>query len=947
MSYEIPRNLKYEEKVLFNLSIWQAAWLGSFSLGGAALFMKAAIPLEARILAALALALLGAGFAFFGLKEHLLTALAFASGPRNVTKPGQCARKFVGVKEVRGDCMVTDSGSMKAVIRVWALNFHILSRMQQEAVICAYRDFLNSLDFPIQIAVRTVPLSLEAYLRRMMENAEARKDEAACSRTARFGSFINGFITANAVKDRLFYVVVPGPPPGTENGSGNCYTERALDARAGLCMDKLRKCGVKAARLSGAEIAEMLSGCFGGAAEGFAWHEESGRPGKIRGSAAAAENWPRNPDADASEHRGLKPAGSHKLPSTENDPTQNPAMNGGGPFWVAEHHRLKQGTATTQKAAGAGGALRWPLTGHAHVRRGGNETGRTCKGRAAVMADRPRHLELNGELNRVIAASGYPRNIREGWLDAIVSAEGNFDIGIHIKPSGIEDTMTRLNMELVRQEADLLAAELKGIVNPSLRLQHRDTMNVLEKLQNGEDKLFNIALYLNARADTPERLELLSGMISSELNSIMVIPKVPYMRMRDGIRSVFPLQEDRLKADRNIPGDALSACFPFTTAFLNADEDGILFGVGTANKVPVIIDPFRLPNHNGIILGTSGGGKSFAAKLFIGRSLLNGVKTVIIDPQGEYSAMTRKHGGQVVEIGADGGASINPLDLMGMGLGEKMLSLQGVFGILLGELTEQQRHILEMACEAAFARKGISMGDRESWRKEPPVLSDVHSEIARARSSAASGERQFYESLGSRLRIYCASGQFSCINRQTHADFKGSLISFSISSMPERLRPALMYLIMEYVQGRMKADGERKLLVVDEAWSLLRHGGHAQHMFEMIKTARKFNMGIVVITQEAEDLLSSQAGKSVLANTSWKFLARQDPSAMELLAQKFGLNRSEQGFLMSANPGEGLLMVMNDRVTLNVISSAEEYGFATSKPGEMSGDGKALQPKDF
>ncbi|MDD4082854.1 MAG: ATP-binding protein [Sphaerochaetaceae bacterium] len=543
-------------------------------------------------------------------------------------------------------------------------------------------------------------------------------------------------------------------------------------------------------------------------------------------------------------------------------------------------------------------------------------------------------LKVNEQMTRTIMAVGYPRTIREGWLDSIISSEGNFDMSMHIKPSNISSIITQLNQELVKQESDLMAAQMKGLVNPSLKLQHQDTLNVLEKLQKGEEKLFNISLYLGARAYEKEKLDLLTKKILAELNSIMIIPKIPFLKMNEGAKALYPIQEDKLNINRNIPSDALAACFPFTTAYLNIDQQGILFGLNKINNIPIILDPFAFANYNGLILGTSGGGKSVTAKLFILRNILRGVKTIIIDPQGEYVDLTKAYNGQLVEIQRDSESIINPFDLMGSDLGEKTISLMDLFKILCGELTEVQKNILDKAVHIVYQEKGILPDQTETWAKEPPIIEDLYNEIIKEKKTASRLEKMTYEALENRLRIY-VKGSFSFINKQTNLNITNDLICFNIANMPSQIKPVMMYLILDFVHKKMQKDRERKTLIIDEAWSLLRFAEHSRSIFELIKTARKFGLGIVIITQEVEDLLSSPAGKTILANTVWKYLSRQEPACIQEIAEKFHLNKEEQNYLLTSMPGEGLLFAMNDHIPLRVIPSPSEMELITTNPDEI------------
>jgi len=543
-------------------------------------------------------------------------------------------------------------------------------------------------------------------------------------------------------------------------------------------------------------------------------------------------------------------------------------------------------------------------------------------------------LIVNEQMTRTIMAVGYPRTIQDGWLNRIISSEGNFDLSMHIKPGNIQTIISQLNQELVKQEADLMAATMKGIVNPSLKLQHQDTLNILEKLQKGEEKLFNISLYLGARAYDKNKLELLTKKILAELNSIMIIPKVPFLRMADGAKSLYPIQEDKLNINRNIPSDALAACFPFTTAYLNVDDEGILFGLNKNNNIPIILDPYKFTNYNGLILGTSGGGKSVTAKLFILRNILRGVKTIVIDPQGEYLDVTKANGGQIVEIHRDSETIINPFDLMGADLGEKTISLIDLFNILCGDLTEVQKNILDKAINQIYQNKGILLDDSETWKKTPPIMGDLYDELLKLKKTCSRMERMTYEALENRLRMY-VKGSFNFINRQTNLDLEKDLICFNIAKMPSQIKPVMMYLILDFVHKKMQKDKERKTLVIDEAWSLLRFAEHSKSIFELIKTARKFGLGILIITQEVQDLIESSAGKTILANTAWKYLSRQEPATIGELAEKFHLNGEEQNYLLTAMPGEGLLFAMNDHIPLRVVPSPQEYELITTNPDEL------------
>lgn len=555
-------------------------------------------------------------------------------------------------------------------------------------------------------------------------------------------------------------------------------------------------------------------------------------------------------------------------------------------------------------------------------------------------------IKINSSYNRTIAAAGYPRTIKEGWLNNIVASQGDFDLSLFIEPAGIQSIMNDLNRELVKQKSDLMSSELKGIASPILKLQYDDTYNTLQRLQSGEEKLFNFSLYVNARANTKEKLELLSSKIESELHSMMIIPKSPFMKMRQAMQSILPLATDKLRIQRNIPSNALSACFPFTSSFLKLQPGGVLFGLNRENNVPIILDVYGLQNYNGLVLGTSGGGKSFFVKLYILRNLLKDIKTIIIDPQGEYTELCKAHNGQVIEISQESDTIINPLDLMDRDFGDKMLSLMDLFKIMFGELTEPQKSILDKALLKVYADKGIYPRDKESWSNEPPNLKELYDFLKQEKNKATRIESVTYDALLNRLGIY-AEGSFSFLNKKTSLDLRKNLISFNIVDMPPQVKPVMMYLILDFVHKKMQRDRERKLLVIDEAWTLLRYAEQAEYLFELIKTSRKFGLGLVIITQEVNDLLARRAGKTILANCAWKLLLRQEPTVIREVQEKFNLNTEETSFVLTADKGEGLLFAMNDRMPLKITASQKEYEIITTNPDELRAKENKKQKTDI
>ena len=537
----------------------------------------------------------------------------------------------------------------------------------------------------------------------------------------------------------------------------------------------------------------------------------------------------------------------------------------------------------------------------------------------------PTYLTINGAYNRILYAAGYPRTVVAGFLDKIISSKGDFDVSLFIEPYPYEDTLLYLNRELQKQNADLYGEKLKSILNPSLEIQYGDTRTVLESLQKGDERLFNVSLFITCKAQNEQELELLTKRVESVLNSILIQPQRAILRMTDGYLSMLPVGINYIGEKRNITTKALSAFFPFTSQFLTVEKSGILFGLNK-NNAPVIKNIFSLANHNGIVLSSSGSGKSFFSKLFIARQLINGCKVLVIDPQNEYVELVKRFNGQLVNISRGSDTIINPLDVMEHDYAEKRLALLDLCKLMFGDLSEIQRAILDKAFNEVYFRKGFTA---DTNGKVMPTLSDVEVVLEVMAKDATSYEKPTYRAILNRLNMF-TQGAFSFLNKQTKLDFSNRFVCFTIGDMPKQVKPIMMFLILDYVYMKMKQDKDRKLLVVDEAWSLLSRAEEASYLFEIVKTCRKFNMGLLMITQDVEDLLGSKAGHAVLANSAYSLLLRQKPAVMLQMSKVFNLSEKEKTHLLSAPIGKGLLIMENDHTELDIVASEWEIEMAIS-----------------
>ena len=548
-----------------------------------------------------------------------------------------------------------------------------------------------------------------------------------------------------------------------------------------------------------------------------------------------------------------------------------------------------------------------------------------------LIKNNPTFLDVDGMLMRTIAVQGYPRSVEEGFLDKIITINGNILISLHIEPYSYESMVVMLNKELQKQRADLWSMEQKGIINPSLEIQFEDTRFVLEQVQKGKEKLFDLSLYITCRAASEAELNVLTEKVEAQLRAILMHPVIPRFEQDIAFRSVLPLANNKLSLARNITTKALSAFFPFTSQFLDMDETGILLGLNR-NNIPIIKDIFKLNNANGIVLASSGGGKSYFSKLMISRLLLNGTKVMCIDPQREYTELVKHFAGELITISRTSDSIINPLDLLAHDFDEKKLMLLDLFHVMLGGTSEIQKAVLDRALTTIYAAKGIT-SDEKTWVRKPPIMGDLLQELKSMSRDTTQIERETYRSLINRIEMY-VSGVFRFLNRQTKLNFKNRFVCFNIGDMPEQVKPTMMFLILDYVTMKMRSDIERKILVIDEAWSLLQKTQEESYIFKIVKTCRKFNLGLLLITQDVEDLVQSSAGKALLNNSEYTLLLRQKPSIIENVVQTFHLSLAEREKLLTAGTGEGILIIANEHSEIKVIASPDEHQYITTNADE-------------
>ncbi len=555
-----------------------------------------------------------------------------------------------------------------------------------------------------------------------------------------------------------------------------------------------------------------------------------------------------------------------------------------------------------------------------------------------------RHLRTGDDWQSTLAVTGYPAEVSAGWLEPLLSYPGRVDVTLHIEPIPVAVAAARLRRQRARLESGRRAGIDRGqLDDPDTEAAADDARDLAYRLARGEGKLFRLGLYLTVHAGSEEDLAAEVAAVRALAASLLLVTVPATFRSLQGWATTLPAGTDQLLLRRTMDTAALAASFPFTSPDLPRDPadpqalPGILYGLNTAGPGLVAWDRWAQPNHNSVTLAASGAGKSYLAKLEILRSLYEGTECWVIDPEDEYARLAGAVGGAYVHLGAPG-VHLNPFDLPAAGrarpdtLTRRALFIHTVIAVLCGgEPTAAERAALDKAIMTAYQQAGIT-ADPRTWARPAPLLPALATALRAAKTPAATA-------LADRLVPFTEGSHSGLFSAPTTTRPEGHLVVFSLRDVPDELRPAATLLSLDATWRAVSdpARRRRRLITVDEAWLLMRDPEGAKFLFRLAKSARKAWAGLAAVTQDAEDVLSTDLGRAVIANSATQILLRHAPQAIGRVAEEFRLSAGEGQLLLSARRGEGLLAAgPSSRVSFQALASPAEHFLCTSDPAEIA-----------
>lgn len=545
----------------------------------------------------------------------------------------------------------------------------------------------------------------------------------------------------------------------------------------------------------------------------------------------------------------------------------------------------------------------------------------------------PRDINISGKLVRTFFAISFPRYLNDGWLEPVLNLERVFDVSIVVHPMDTSEVLKKFQKKVAEVQSQINVRAEKGFVrDPQLDAAYRNLEDLRDKLQQAEERLFNVGLYIAIYGDSETELEKTLGEIKAILDARLVYIKPALFQQEQGFASVMPIANDKLTVHTKLNSSPLSSFFPFTSFDLTADT-GILYGINRHNSSLVLFDRFSLENYNSVTFATSGAGKSYASKLEILRSLMFGTEVIVIDPEREYEYLAEATGGRFFDISLSSGHRINPFDLPKPQddespqdiLRSHVISLVGLFRLMLGGLSPEEDAIIDRAITETYALKDIT-GDSDFSELEPPLLSDFELVLAGMEGS---------ESLVQRLSKYTKGTWAGFMNRPTNVDIDQKFVVFSLRDMEDELKTIAMYIIAHYIWSAVRRNLKKRLLVIDEAWWMMKSEDTASFLYGVAKRGRKYYLGLSTITQDVDDFLRSPYGVPMLTNSSLQLLMKQSPTSIDRVQETFNLTDEEKYLLLESNVGEGIFFAGLKHVAIKIIASYTEDQIITSDPSQL------------
>ncbi|MFC4131203.1 VirB4 family type IV secretion system protein [Hamadaea flava] len=547
------------------------------------------------------------------------------------------------------------------------------------------------------------------------------------------------------------------------------------------------------------------------------------------------------------------------------------------------------------------------------------------------------------------AITGYPPEVGPGWLAALFTLPQWLDVAVHIEPIPAPVAADFLRRQRARLESSRrLDADSGKLGDPQVDAVAADAAGLADRVARGASRLTRTGIYLTVHAHTETQLAEATTQLLSTASSMLLDLRPVTWRQLQGWTATLPLGVDPIGMRRVFDTDSLAAAFPLAASDLPAPLPGDpptiggqLYGLTAGGTGITWWDRWSAANHNQVVLARSGAGKSYLTKLEILRALPQDIGVSVVDPDDEYAALAAQVGGTTIALGAPE-VRFNPLDLPAKirrpdELDRRIEFLHTLLDVMLAGrtgtgLTADEHTVVDKAAIACYRKAGIT-ADPATWDRSAPLLADLADVL---RASSDTGKR-----LADRLHPWTHGSHSALFAGPTTTRPDGQLTVWSLRHLADEVRPVGMLLALDAIDTLIdtaSGDGmlHRRLVIVDEAWVLMRDGEGAKFLLKMAKTARKRGAGLTVVTQDTADLLASELGMAVVNNSATQILLQQSAQAIDIVADRFALTAGEARALLTADRGTALLVCGVSRTLFQVVASTTEDSVARTGLSALS-----------
>lgn len=547
------------------------------------------------------------------------------------------------------------------------------------------------------------------------------------------------------------------------------------------------------------------------------------------------------------------------------------------------------------------------------------------------------YLQVGDKYIRTLFISGYPYIASTGWLSMLINFNHNIDISYHIEQVDPLLALPKLKRKITELESTKRSMLKDGkVLGSEITDPLESAISLKDKIQRGQEKLFQISIYMTLSADSLDQLNKVTTTLETVMSTRLFYIKTATFQQIEGLQSSLPRAENLLNQRRNLDSSSAALTFPFVSSEL-VQESGILYGINKSNNSLVIFDRFSLNNANSIIFAQSGSGKSYTAKVEILRQLMQGTKVIVIDPEREYKQLAHSVNGTYIKLSAKSKEKINPFDFSTTptgdenNLSEHIQDLTEIVSLMVGGLTSEEIAIVDKAiiqtykeCGFNLRKNAVNVG-KKGKIKQFPLLRDFYKVLKDMKQ----------KDLCNRLERFVKGSLSSVFDSQTNIELNNRLVVFDIKDLNESLRQIMMMSIANYVNSQVKSRPQKRVLVIDEGWLLLEHKESARFVASLVRRARKYYLGVTIISQQANDFLSQEYGRAIASQSSLRILMRQDTTTIKKVAEEFKLSEYEQNFLLTCDRGEALIIADQNHVALKVVASEKEHPLLTTDPKEI------------